>query len=121
NEQLLAAFLGAVDVGLAFWMLGLLRVGTAVRSGVTIFFRLGAVFWFTSEKGTTWYFAHIVAVGFLIGAIGLALGRDPVAVDDALEDTGIAEDDADDADEEREAAGSSDGIQRGPWHALRTS
>ncbi|MBF6604644.1 MAG: hypothetical protein IVW53_03585 [Chloroflexi bacterium] len=74
NEQLLAAVLGAFDVGLAFWMLGRLPVGRGVRVAVTMFFGFGTVFWFAAEKGTTWYFAHVVAVGLCLAAVGLALG-----------------------------------------------
>jgi hypothetical protein len=124
NEQLLAAFLGALDVGLAFWMLGLLRVGTTVRTAVTVFFGLGTVFWFTAEKGTTWYFAHVVAVGFTFVAIGLALGGDHAAISDALDGPESDDDpdtqDVDEDAEDGEAVGSSDGWRRGRWHALRT-
>ena len=76
NEQLLAAFLGAFDVGLMFWLLGRVRIGAGVRVAATVFFGLGTVFWYASEKGTTWYFAHVVAVGLTIVAIGVALGGD---------------------------------------------
>jgi hypothetical protein len=86
NAQLLAAILGAFDVGLAFWMLGRLRIGSGVRVAVTVFFGLGTVMWYTAEKGTTWYFAHVVAVGLALVAVGLALGRDREAVDEALDD-----------------------------------
>ena len=74
NEQLLAAVLGAVDVGVTFWMLGRLSIGRGVRAAVTAFFGLGTVLWFAAEEGTTWYFAHVVAVGLLLAAVGIALG-----------------------------------------------
>ena len=86
NAQLLAAVLGALDVGLAFWMLGRLRIGSGVRVAVTVFFGIGTVMWYTAEKGTTWYSAHVVAVGLALAAVGLALSRDPDAVDEALDD-----------------------------------
>jgi hypothetical protein len=86
NAQLLATVLGALDVGIAFWMLGRLRLGRGVRAAVAVFFGLGTVFWYTAEKGTTWYIAHVVAVGLLLAAVGVALGGDPDAVDEALSD-----------------------------------
>jgi hypothetical protein len=91
NEQLLAAVLGALDVGLAFWMLGRLRVGFGVRTLVTIFFGVGTVMWYTAEKGSTWYFAHVIAVALALAAVGLALDRDRDAVDRALDDPSTAD------------------------------
>jgi hypothetical protein len=84
DEQRIATILGAFDVGLAFWMLGRLRVRPSVRVGVTVFFAFGTVFWFTAEKGSTWYFAHVVAVGLTLLSIGIALGADRAAVTDAV-------------------------------------
>jgi hypothetical protein len=84
NAQFIAAVLGALDVGLAFWMLGVLGVRRSVRVATTIFFGLGTVFWYTSELGTTWYLAHVVAVGLTFGAIGLAVGGDRPAAEEAL-------------------------------------
>jgi hypothetical protein len=119
NEQLLAAFLGALDVGLAYWMLGRLRVGTAIQAAVTVFFGLGTVFWYAAEKGTTWYFAHVVAVGLTVVAVALALGADGTAVDEVLDEA-----DEDEADEDGGPTGSIGRARRGfgdLWHAVRTS
>jgi hypothetical protein len=33
----------------------------------------GAALWYAASLGTTWYFAHVVAVGLALGAVGLAL------------------------------------------------
>ena len=83
DAQLIASILGALDVGLAYWMLGRLRVRPAVRLATTIFFGFGTVFWYTAEKGSTWYLAHVVAVGLALLAVGVALGADEPAVADA--------------------------------------
>lgn len=77
--------LGAVDVGLAWWTLGRLPVSRNVRLATTVFFALGTVFWYAAQLGTTWFFAHVVAVGFLLGAAGVALGSDPAADDEVDE------------------------------------
>jgi hypothetical protein len=82
NAQLIAAVLGALAVGVAYWLLGLLPVRPAVRVGTTIFFALGTVFWYAAMLGQTWYLAHVVAVGLSLLAVGVALAADPGAVDE---------------------------------------
>jgi hypothetical protein len=91
DGQLVFAILGAVDVGLAWWMLGRLRIRPWVRFAATVFFGFGTVFWYTAQIGTTWYQAHVLAVGLALAAIGIALGHDRAA--------GADEDDVADADE----------------------
>jgi hypothetical protein len=82
DGQLIFAILGAIDVGLAWWMLGRLPIRTWVRLATTIFFGFGTVFWYAAQIGTTWYQAHVVAVGLVLLAIGIALGADPRAAFD---------------------------------------
>ena len=79
NAQLVAAIIGALDVAIAFWVLGRLPIGPRVRIATTLFLGLGTVLWYAAELGTTWYLAHVVAVGLTLLAIGVALSRDPVA------------------------------------------
>jgi hypothetical protein len=88
NAQLIASLLGALDVGLCFWMLGRLGIGLRVRAAVTVFFGLGTVFWYTAEEGTTWFLAHVVAVGLLLMAVGLALDADRTAAAQILAPAG---------------------------------
>ena len=82
DAQAVAGVLGAVDVVLAWWVLGRLPIGTPARVAGTLFFGFGTVFFYTAELGTTWYFAHVVAVGFTLLAAGVALGLDPAAASD---------------------------------------
>ena len=49
-----------------------------------VFFGLGTVFWYTSMLGTTWYFAHVVAVGLTVLAVAIALRADRRAVKEAV-------------------------------------
>ena len=89
NGQLVFAILGALDVGLAWWVLGRLPVRRWVQVTVTVFFGFGTVFWYAAQIGTTWYQAHVVAVGLALAAIGIALGADRDAtfrVDDVPDD-----------------------------------
>jgi hypothetical protein len=93
--------LGAIDVGLAWWALGGLTVSRRVRLATTVFFGFGTVFWYAAQLGTTWFFAHVTAVTFVLLAIGVALGSDP------------------DADDEVEALPSPDGLASAVATALR--
>jgi hypothetical protein len=74
-----SVLLGAIDVGLAWWALGALAVSRRVRLATTVFFAFGTVFWYAAQLGTTWFFAHVTAVTFVLLAIGVALGADPEA------------------------------------------
>ena len=97
NEHLVGAFLGAIDVGLAWWMLGRLPIGLRSRVLAAGFFAFGTVFWYSAQLGTTWYFAHIVAVGFTFVAVSLAIGADPESAidEDELPDGESADGSAD--------------------------
>jgi hypothetical protein len=79
NEQLLAAFFSAINVGIAYWMLGFLPVRREIRWLTALFLGLGTVLWYAAAIGTTWFWAHIVAVGCLLAAVGFALSADPDA------------------------------------------
>ena len=79
DGQLIFAILGALDVGIAWWMLGRLPIRTWVRIATTVFFGFGTVFWYAAQLGTTWYQAHVLAVGLALAAVGIALGSDRAA------------------------------------------
>ena len=94
NDQAIFMVLAAIDVALCWWMIGRLPVGVVVRLATTVFFAFGTVFWYTAQISTTWYQAHIVAVGLTFLAIGIALGADRRAAADVFDDI----DDDDDRD-----------------------
>ena len=96
-----SVLLGAIDVGLAWWALGGLAVSRRVRLATTVFFGFGTVFWYGAQLGTTWFFAHVTAVTFVLLAIGVALAADP------------------DADEEVEAVPSAGGLARAIATSIR--
>ena len=72
DDQAIFTILAAVDVAICWWMLGRLRSAPVVRAATTVFFAFGTVFWYTAQLTTTWYQAHIVAVGLAMLAVGLA-------------------------------------------------
>ena len=76
DERVVSVVIGAVDVGLCWWLLGGLTIGRPVRLAVTIFFGFGTVFWYAAGLGTTWFFAHVVALTPAILAVGIALRGD---------------------------------------------
>jgi hypothetical protein len=76
DEHLLAMVFAAVDVGIAYWMLGFLPVRHSIRVLTTLFLGLGTVLWYAAAIGSTWFWAHIVAIGCGLLAIGLALSAD---------------------------------------------
>jgi len=84
NDQVLFTVLAAVDVAICWWMLGRLDLRFAIRVATTMFFAFGTVFWYSAQLATTWYQAHIAALGLTLLACGLAMRADPAAeVDEA--------------------------------------
>jgi hypothetical protein len=90
DHRAVSVVLGAIDVGIAWWALGHLAISGRIRVAATLFFAFGTVFWYAAQLGTTWFFAHVVAVTFALLAIGLALRADPRA-DDEVEELAIGE------------------------------
>ena len=91
DDQTIFTVLGAIDVAICWWMIGRLRVGLLARFATTVFFAFGTVFWYTAQNATTWYQAHIVAVGLTMLAVGLAIGADPGETGDARTAVGAAD------------------------------
>ena len=90
DERAVSVVVGALNVGLCWWMLGRLPIARTVRLAVTIFFGFGTVHWYAAGLGTTWFFAHVVAITPLLLAVGLALGSDRRFEEDAGPDDGGA-------------------------------
>jgi hypothetical protein len=82
DGQMIFAIIGAIDVGIAWWVLGRLPIRRSTRLAATIFFGFGTVLWYAAQIGTTWFEAHVVAVGLALLAVGLAIGADPDATVD---------------------------------------
>lgn len=89
DQEAIAIGVSALAVGAAWWMLGRLGVRIAARLLATVFFAVGTVLWWTASVGSTWYFAHSVALvpGFL--AVGIAVGGDPRAATGSSDDGSV--------------------------------
>ena len=82
DQEAVSIGVAAVGVFVAWWMLGGLRITTAVRALTTLVFATGTVWWWAAAVGSTWYFAHQVAVVAALLAVGVALRADPHAPDE---------------------------------------
>ena len=76
DQTFLAVVFGALDVGIAFWLLGRVAIRSRLRAGLTVFVGAGSVLWYASSLGTTWFLAHLVAVGLTLAAVAIALDAD---------------------------------------------
>ena len=81
SGQVVFVGLAALDVGICWWMLGRVPVRLGIRIATTAFFAFGTVFWYAAQLNTTWYQAHVVAIGLAMLAVGLALGADRAAAE----------------------------------------
>jgi len=80
DQAFLAVVLGALDVGVAFWLLGRLPVRAGLRAALTVFVGAGTVLWYASSLGTTRFLAHVVALGLTRAATPVALGAERLLV-----------------------------------------
>jgi hypothetical protein len=73
QASLVAAALGAVNVGLCWRLLGRVTPRPDVALAGTVFYGFGTVAWYASMLGSTWFLAHIVASTFLFLGITAAI------------------------------------------------
>jgi hypothetical protein len=73
-QAFIGAILGAVNVVLAWRLTWRLSRSRLVALAATLFFGFGTVAWYASMIGSTWYFAHVVALGLALLAVTVALG-----------------------------------------------
>ena len=69
SQVMVSKVVGAVNVGLMWLVLGKLKVDKKLRWLLTIFFGFGTGHWYAAVWGTTWWFAHVVGVMFLLVAL----------------------------------------------------
>jgi hypothetical protein len=98
------AIVGAIDVGIAWWVLGRLPLRRWVRLAAPVFLAFGTVLWYAAQLGTPWYQAHVLAVGLALLSVGIAIGAD--------RDATIDEDDLPEPETNHDAVD-----HRGGWRA----
>lgn len=75
DQVRISMLMGAVNVALVWILLGRLGVDGRKRWLLTALFGLGTVHWEVATRGTTWLFAEIVAVCFLLLSLIEHFGR----------------------------------------------
>ncbi len=75
-SSLIAALLGAADVGLAWRLCRRVAADRGVALAATLFFAFGTVAWYAAAIGSTWFLAHLVALGLSLLAVTVALDGD---------------------------------------------
>jgi hypothetical protein len=78
KASLVAAVLGALNVGLAMRLAGRLTSDTGVALLATVFYGFGTVAWYAAAIGSTWFLAHVVASTFLFLGITAAIDAERV-------------------------------------------
>ncbi|MBA3777694.1 MAG: hypothetical protein H0X16_00015 [Chloroflexi bacterium] len=76
DAALVACLIGAVNVGLAWRLVRCLTDDVAAAALATFFYAFGTVAWYAAALGSTWFFAHLVAITFLMLAITAAIDAD---------------------------------------------
>lgn len=75
DEVRISMLMGAANVALTWILLGRLNVKSWKRLLLTILFGFGTVHWAVATTGTTWFFAEIVAVFFVLLCLIEYFGR----------------------------------------------
>ncbi len=78
DQSIVASLIGGLNVGLA-WVVARRITGNGRAALLaTLFFGFGTVHWYAAMLGSTWYYAHVVAITFALLAIIVALGGESV-------------------------------------------
>ena len=75
NQAFISMIIGAVNIILIWLLLQKLKIKIQSRLLLTSFFAFGTVHWYAASIGTTWFFAHVVAIFFLLLAILITLEK----------------------------------------------
>lgn len=70
-QPLVATVVGGINIALVFLLLRKMETKTHIALVLSCFMAFGTVHWYASVIGTTWFFAHIVGILFLLVAISV--------------------------------------------------
>lgn len=68
-QPLMATIIGGLNITLLFLLLRKLEVKTLLAFVLSLFMAFGTVHWYAAVIGTTWFFAHIVGIFFLLSSL----------------------------------------------------
>ncbi len=75
NQTAFSILMGALDVALAWRLLGRFRLNMNARLWLTVFFGAGTILWYESIIGSSWAVSMVVAVTFTLAALDEAFGE----------------------------------------------
>ena len=75
NQEFMTQLIGAINLVLAYKLFRRLKCNLHVALSLTVLLGFGTVHWYASMIGTTWFYAHIVAVFFTLLALLELSGR----------------------------------------------
>ena len=74
DQAIWSLFIGALDLALAWRLLGRFRLSPSARVWLTVFFGAGTILWFETITGNTWALPETVSVLFTLAALDEAFG-----------------------------------------------
>lgn len=69
NQAIFSIIFGALDVALAWRLLGRLRLTVGARTWLTVFFGAGTIVWYETVHGTSWGVSMVVAIAMTLLAL----------------------------------------------------
>jgi Gpi18-like mannosyltransferase len=75
SQSLFSVVVGAIDVALAWKMLGRLKLTSNARVWLTVFFGMGTIIWSEAVNGGSWEVTMTVAAGFTLAALAELFGE----------------------------------------------
>jgi hypothetical protein len=74
NQTALSIVFGALDVALAWRLLGRFPLTVNARGWLTAFFGAGTILWYETVNGSSWALSMVVAIGFTLAALDELFG-----------------------------------------------
>jgi hypothetical protein len=72
DQAQISIALGALNVPLAWWVLQGMGLSWRRAAAFALVFAFGTIVWYSAQAGSSWHFAHVVAIGATLLAIRLA-------------------------------------------------
>jgi hypothetical protein len=75
NQTIFSIVFGALDVALAWRLLGRFRLTVSARTWLTVFFGAGTIVWYETVHGTSWGVSMVVAIAMTMLALDETFGE----------------------------------------------
>ena len=80
NQAIFSIIVGALDVALAWRLLGRFRLTVNARTWLTVFFGAGTIVWYETIHGTSWGVSMVVAIAMTLIALDETFGEGRPAI-----------------------------------------